>query len=51
MRTNRVPLLAAIFLYSYEAEFMQKLIIKDNKNTESKAFNLTFRGRRGRDVW
>ena len=31
MGTYRVTLLAAIFLYSYEAEFMQTLIIKDKK--------------------
>jgi len=35
------PLITNLFLYSYEAEFMQNLI-KDKTN-EFKAFNLTFR--------
>jgi hypothetical protein len=34
-------LLVYLFLYSYEAEFIQKLI-KDKQITEVKAFNLTF---------
>jgi hypothetical protein len=32
MDTNCVPLLADLFLYSYEAEFVQKLL-RDNKKT------------------
>ena len=43
MGTN-CPLLVDLFLYSYDDEFIQKLL-KDqtNKNTNGKAFNLTFR--------
>ena len=42
MGTNCAPLLADLFLYSYEAEFMQEQLRKGNKNLASK-FNLTFR--------
>jgi hypothetical protein len=30
--TNCAPLLADLFLYSYEAEFVQKLLQDNNKN-------------------
>ena len=42
MVTNCVPLLADLFLYSYESEFLQKLVI-DKKIHEARAFNLTYR--------
>ena len=38
MGTNCAPLLADLFLYSYESEFLQKLV-KDKKIHEVKAFN------------
>ena len=41
MGANCSLLLVYLFLYSYEAEFIQKLI-KDKQITESNAFNLTF---------
>jgi hypothetical protein len=41
MGTNCVPLLADLFLYSYESEFLQKLV-KD-KIDEVRAFNFTYR--------
>jgi hypothetical protein len=41
MGTNCVPLLADLFLYSYESEFLQKLV-KD-KIHEVRAFNFTYR--------
>ena len=41
MGTNCVPLLADLFLYSYESEFLQKLV-KD-KIHEARAFNFTYR--------
>jgi hypothetical protein len=34
--------LADLFLYSYESEFLQK-IVKDKKIHEARAFNFTFR--------
>ena len=37
MGTNCVPLLADLFLYSYESEFLQKLV-KDKKIHEARAF-------------
>jgi hypothetical protein len=40
MGTNCAPLLADLFLYSYEWEFLQKLV-KDKKIHEAKAFNFT----------
>jgi hypothetical protein len=42
METKCAPLLADLFLYSYEAEILQRLT-KDSKITEAKIFNLTFR--------
>ena len=41
MGANCSLLLVYLFLYSYEAEFIQKLI-KDKQITEVKAFDLTF---------
>jgi hypothetical protein len=38
MGTNCAPLLADLFLYSYESEFLQKLV-KDKKIHETRAFN------------
>ena len=37
-----MPLLADLFLYSYESEFLQKLV-KDKKIHEARAFNFTYR--------
>ena len=42
MGTNCAPLLADLFLYSYESEFLQTLI-KDNKIKEARSFNLSYR--------
>ena len=42
MGTNCAPLLADLFLYSYEAEFIQNLV-KQKKISVAKSFNLTFR--------
>ena len=42
MGTNCAPLLADLFLYSYESEFIQQLI-KDKKVKEARSFNLTYR--------
>jgi hypothetical protein len=42
MCTNWVPLLADLFLYSYEAEFIQKLL-HEKKKSLAVAFNSTFR--------
>ena len=42
MGTNYVPLLADLFLYSYESEFLQKLV-KDKKIHEARAFKFTYR--------
>ena len=42
MGTNCAPLLADLFLYSYESEFLQKLV-KDKTIHEARAFNFTFR--------
>ena len=42
MRTNCAPLLADLFLYSYEAEFVQKLLSNKQK-TLSASFNFSFR--------
>jgi hypothetical protein len=36
------PLLADLFLYPYESEFLQKLV-KDKKIHEARAFNFTYR--------
>jgi hypothetical protein len=42
MGTNCAPLLADLFLCSYESEFLQKLV-KDKKMHEATAFNITYR--------
>jgi hypothetical protein len=42
MGTNCATLLADLFLYSYESEFLQKLV-KDKKIHEARAFNFTYR--------
>jgi hypothetical protein len=42
MGTNCAPLLADLFLYSYESEFLQK-VVKDKKIHEARAFNFTYR--------
>ena len=42
MGTNCAPLLADIFLYSYEAEIIQTLI-KSGKRHLVKSFNFTYR--------
>jgi hypothetical protein len=42
MATNFTPLLADLFLYSYESEFLQNLV-KDRKIYGARAFNFTYR--------
>ena len=42
MGTNCAPLLADLLLYSYESEFLQKLV-KDKKIHEARTFNFTYR--------
>ena len=42
MGTNCAPLLADLFLYTYEAEFIQDLVNSKKKNL-AQSFNLTFR--------
>ena len=42
MGTNCAPLLADLFLHSYESEFLQTLI-KDKKIKEARSFNFTYR--------
>ena len=42
MWTNYAPLLADVFLYSYEAEFIQSLLSTDKKQLASR-FNFTYR--------
>ena len=42
MGTNCAPLLADLFLYTYEAEFIQGLLQKGNKRL-ARSFNFTFR--------
>ena len=42
MGTNRAPLIADIFLYSYEADFIQSLLSTVNKKLASQ-FNFTYR--------
>ena len=42
MGTNCAPILADLFLYSYEAEFVQKLLRDKNKKLVV-SFNLTYR--------
>ena len=41
MRTNCAPLLADLFLYSYENEFLDKLI-KEGKRKLARKFNLSY---------
>jgi hypothetical protein len=41
MCANYAPLLADLFLYSYESEFLQKLV-KDEKFHEARAFNFSY---------
>jgi hypothetical protein len=42
MGTNCALLLADLFLYSYESEFLQKLV-KDKTIHEARAFNFTYK--------
>ena len=42
MGTNCAPLLADLFLYSYESEFLQ-LLVKEKKIHEARSFNFTYR--------
>ena len=42
MGTNCAPLLADLFLFSSESEFLEKLV-KDKKIHEARAFNFTYR--------
>ena len=42
MGTNCAHLLADLFLYSYESEFVQNLV-KDKKIHEARAFNFTYK--------
>jgi hypothetical protein len=42
MGTNCAPLVADLFVYSYESEFLQKLV-KDKKIRGARAFNFTHR--------
>jgi hypothetical protein len=42
MGTNCTPILADLFLYSYESEFLEELV-KDEKIHEARAFNFTYR--------
>jgi hypothetical protein len=42
MGTNCASLLADLFLYSYESEFLQNLV-KDKKIHEARVFNFTYR--------
>jgi hypothetical protein len=42
MGTNCAPLLADLFLYSCESEFLQKLV-QEKKIHEARAFNFTYR--------
>ena len=44
MGTNCAPLLADLFLYTYEAEFIQNLIARKQKNI-AQSFNFTYRYR------
>jgi hypothetical protein len=41
MGTNCAPLLADLFLYSYEADFIQGLLKKNEKKL-ARSFNFTF---------
>ena len=42
MSTNCAPLLTELFLYSYEADFIQRLLSKNEKKLD-RSFNFTFR--------
>jgi hypothetical protein len=42
MGTNCAPLLAGLFLYSYEADFI-KMLLKKNEKKLARSFNFTFR--------
>ena len=42
MRTNYAPLLADLFLYSYESEFLDELV-KEGKRKLARKFNLSYR--------
>ena len=42
METNCAPLLADLFLYSYESEFLDKLV-KEGKRKLARKFNLSYR--------
>ena len=42
MGTNCAPLLADLFLYSYESEFLDKLV-KEGKRKLARKFNLSYR--------
>jgi hypothetical protein len=42
MGTNCAPLLAYLFLYSYETDFIQRLLKKNEKKL-ARSFNFTFR--------
>jgi hypothetical protein len=42
MNTYRVPLLVDLFLYSHEADFIQGLVKKNEKEL-ARSFNFTFR--------
>jgi hypothetical protein len=42
MGTNCAPLLADMFLYSYETDFIQGLL-KNNEKKPARSFNFTFR--------
>jgi hypothetical protein len=42
MGTNCAPLLADLFLYSYEADFIHGLL-KENEKKLARSFNFTFR--------
>jgi hypothetical protein len=49
MGTNCAPLLADLFVYSYESEFLQKLV-KDKKIHEARAFkNSRYRSKNDAD--
>ena len=42
MDKNCAPLLVDLFLYSHEADFIQRLL-KTNENKRTRSFNFTFR--------
>ena len=43
MGTNCVPLFGDLFLYSYEADFIQEGLLKKNEKKLTRSFNFTFR--------